>query len=78
MKNIVAKGQKLVSERHYASERISLQIAEVERGWEELRGFVFIMFFVTVSKNVFKRFLNERCVRSWLMNEIMRGGYYLC
>uniref|UniRef100_A0A158QA40 Spectrin beta chain n=1 Tax=Enterobius vermicularis TaxID=51028 RepID=A0A158QA40_ENTVE len=35
--DIVSDGQKLISAKHYASDRISLQIAEVKAGWEELR-----------------------------------------
>lgn len=42
--DIVSDGQKLISAKHYASDRISLQIAEVKAGWEELRRFfVFIL-----------------------------------
>uniref|UniRef100_A0A915PUP8 Spectrin beta chain n=1 Tax=Setaria digitata TaxID=48799 RepID=A0A915PUP8_9BILA len=40
----IEAGNKLIANKHYAADRITLQIAEVKRGWDELR-----------SKSVMKR-----------------------
>ncbi|VBB25988.1 unnamed protein product, partial [Acanthocheilonema viteae] len=38
VKSMVDVGNKLIISKHYASDRIALQIAEVRRGWDELRS----------------------------------------
>ncbi|VIO98093.1 probable spectrin beta chain, putative [Brugia malayi] len=36
--SMIEAGSKLITSKHYASDRITLQIAEVKRGWDELRS----------------------------------------
>ncbi|VDK61916.1 unnamed protein product [Onchocerca ochengi] len=38
VKSMVEAGNKLIASKHYAADRITLQIAEVKRGWDELRN----------------------------------------
>ncbi|VDK88570.1 unnamed protein product, partial [Litomosoides sigmodontis] len=38
VKSIIEVGNKLIAGKHYAADRIALQIAEVRRGWDELRS----------------------------------------
>lgn len=37
VKSNVQAGEKLIANKHYAADRIALQIAEVKSGWDELR-----------------------------------------
>lgn len=37
IKSMVEIGNQLIASKHYAADRITLQIAEVKRGWDELR-----------------------------------------
>ncbi|EJD74610.1 beta chain spectrin [Loa loa] len=38
VKSMIEVGNKLVASKHYAADQITLQIAEVKRGWDELRS----------------------------------------
>lgn len=42
VKSTVGIGEKLIKEKHYASDSVARQIAEVNGGWLELRRFLLI------------------------------------